>query len=260
MAKCFVIQPFDRDVFDRRYKDVFKPAIEEAGFEPYRVDEDPGVQIPIEEIERGIREAALCFAEITTDNANVWYELGFAIACGKPVVMVCERSRSKFPFDVQHRSIVIYDSGSVSDFETLKTRLVAKLGAIGNAPPSSIELQKFDQLQLQLFDRRIEVYDAVMDFASKLVQKGTVTQDDFTVYGKKARNARFLFNDEVQSYCDEIYKNAANLMVARGVTEAPGSPAYEEMSRSYGELMLWFTQELVSGANKIFSPFLRIRE
>jgi hypothetical protein len=86
MATCFVIQPFDRDRFDGRYKDTFKPAIEAAGFEPYRVDEDPTVSIPIEHIEKGIREAAVCFAEISLDNPNVWFELGYAIALVKPLV------------------------------------------------------------------------------------------------------------------------------------------------------------------------------
>jgi hypothetical protein len=125
MAKCFVIQPFDRDVFDSRYKDVFKLAIEEAGYEPYRVDEDPSVSIPIEQIEKVIREAAVCFAEISTDNANVWYELGYAFASRKPVLMVCERNaRQKFPFDVQHRSITLYDTRSPSDFQNLKTQII----------------------------------------------------------------------------------------------------------------------------------------
>jgi hypothetical protein len=102
MATCFVIQPFDGGKFDGRYKDTFKPAIIDAGFEAYRVDEDPSVSIPIEHIEKGIREAAVCFAEITIDKPNVWFELGYAIACRKPIVMVCERNaRSKFPFDVQ---------------------------------------------------------------------------------------------------------------------------------------------------------------
>jgi len=59
MERCFIIQPFDRDVFDGRYKDTFKSAIEEAGYEPYRVDEDPSVSIPVDRIEKGIREAAL---------------------------------------------------------------------------------------------------------------------------------------------------------------------------------------------------------
>jgi hypothetical protein len=44
--------------------------------------------------------------------------------------MVCERSRQKFPFDVQHRSIIIYDTGSSSDFDRLKIKIVAKLKAI----------------------------------------------------------------------------------------------------------------------------------
>ena len=78
MATCFVIQPFDQGKFDKRYADVYKPSIEAAGLEPYRVDKDPGVLVPIEAIERGIRSSAICLADITSDNPNVWYELGKA--------------------------------------------------------------------------------------------------------------------------------------------------------------------------------------
>lgn len=49
MSKCFVIQPFDKGRYDKCYEDVFAPAIHDAGLEPYRVDRDPGVTIPIEE-------------------------------------------------------------------------------------------------------------------------------------------------------------------------------------------------------------------
>ena len=51
---CFVIQKFDRGKFDKRYRDVFEPAIRAAGYEPYRVDRDLGASIPIEEIEKKI--------------------------------------------------------------------------------------------------------------------------------------------------------------------------------------------------------------
>jgi nucleoside 2-deoxyribosyltransferase len=128
MATCFVIQPFDSDVFDRRYREVFKPAIQAAGLEPYRVDEDPAATIPIDQIERGIRQAKVCFAEITTDNPNSWYELGYAIARGKQVVLVCaEDRRSRFPFDVQHRKIIQYRSGSPGDFEVLRAAITEHL-------------------------------------------------------------------------------------------------------------------------------------
>jgi hypothetical protein len=132
MATCFVIQPFDQGKFDKRYNDIYKPSIEAAGLESYRVDKDPGVLVPIEAIERGIRESAICLADITSDNPNVWYELGFAFAAARPVVMVCseERTGKKYPFDIQHRSIIPYLADSPSDFETLKRRLTEKLQAI----------------------------------------------------------------------------------------------------------------------------------
>jgi hypothetical protein len=143
MATCFVIQPFDRGKFDRRYKDTFKPAIEAAGFEPYRVDEDPSVSIPIEQIEKGIREAAVCFIEITTDKPNVWFELGYAIACSKSLVMVCEKdARPKFPFDVQHRNIIVYDTDAASDYTTLGKEIIERLKAIDKTEVALEKLSK----------------------------------------------------------------------------------------------------------------------
>lgn len=35
MEICFVIQPFDSAKYDKRYDDIYRPAIEAAGFEPY---------------------------------------------------------------------------------------------------------------------------------------------------------------------------------------------------------------------------------
>ncbi len=86
MATCFVIQPFDDGgKFDKRYKDVFDPAIREAGLEPYRVDNDPAVSVPIDNIQDGIRRASACLADITENNPNVWFELGYALSSDKEI-------------------------------------------------------------------------------------------------------------------------------------------------------------------------------
>lgn len=127
---CFVIQPFDNGPYDRRFEETYKPAIVAAGFEPYRVDQDPSASIPIEQIEKGIREAVFCFAEISEDNPNVWFELGLAIAYGKDVCLVCNEKRTKFPFDVQHRHIISYSTNAPSDFEVLRTKITERLFAI----------------------------------------------------------------------------------------------------------------------------------
>jgi hypothetical protein len=135
MTTCFVIQPFDSGKYDKRFRDIYKPAIEAAGLEAYRVDYDPAVLIPIDAIEKGIRQATICLADISADNPNVWYELGFAFASDKPVVMVCSQDRAggKYPFDIQHRSVIPYMADSPSDFDNLRESLTRKLKAISES-------------------------------------------------------------------------------------------------------------------------------
>ena len=99
MPTCFVIQPFSSK-FDKRYNEDYKPALEEAGLEPYRVDQDPSTEKLMDSIEKEICKATICLADITTDNPNVWYELGYAFAVGRSVIMVCSNERNgEYPFD-----------------------------------------------------------------------------------------------------------------------------------------------------------------
>ncbi len=148
MTTCFVIQPFDSGKFDKRFTDVYKPAIEAAGLEAYRVDKDHSVLVPIDAIEEGIRKAAVCLADITADNPNVWYELGFAFASGRPIVMVCsdERIGNKYPFDIQHRSIIPYLADSPSDFDKLRESLTSRIKALAQKGETLQRLAEADPI------------------------------------------------------------------------------------------------------------------
>ena len=125
MPTCFVIQPFDNK-FDKRFEDIYKPALKQAGLDAYRVDRDPGVEVPIDTIEERIRDADICLADITTNNPNVWYELGYAFATGRSTIMVCERERHGLPFDIQHRTVIQYGSDSQSDFHELQRKITER--------------------------------------------------------------------------------------------------------------------------------------
>lgn len=125
---CFVIQPFN-EIYDKRYEDIYDPAIRNAGLTPYRVDKDPSAKILIDQIEKKIDEAAICFADISIDNPNVWYELGYSFASRKDVVMVCDKQRKEFPFDVRHKSIITYSNDSKRDFDKLEKKITEKIQA-----------------------------------------------------------------------------------------------------------------------------------
>ncbi|MCH8827963.1 MAG: hypothetical protein IID45_00135 [Planctomycetes bacterium] len=61
----------------------------------------------------------------------MWFELGFAISSNKQVVLICSDERkTKFPFDVQHRSIIKYSTESARDFKELQTQITERIQAL----------------------------------------------------------------------------------------------------------------------------------
>src|SRR3984893_15078631 len=101
--RCCVFQLFDNGgPYDKRSVYVIEPAVKAGSLEPYRVDQDPAATVPIDTREEEIRRAPACIADISSDNPNVWYELGYASASNTPVVMICSKARTPLPFDIAH--------------------------------------------------------------------------------------------------------------------------------------------------------------
>lgn len=131
---CFVIQPFDGGKFDKRYDDVYKPAIMAAGLDAYRVDADDLAQVPIDTIEEKIQAATVCVADITLNNPNVWYEVGYAYASNKTVILVCSDERTEdYPFDVRNRNILNYKTESESDYQEFRQKLTKRIEKLKSA-------------------------------------------------------------------------------------------------------------------------------
>lgn len=105
--KAFVATQFD-DRFDRIWDQVIRRAAEEEGFHPIRIDEVTGANPILEDIQRHVAEAAVVIAEITPVNANVFYEVGYADALNKPLVLLAQRG-TKLPFDIQGYRTVFYE-------------------------------------------------------------------------------------------------------------------------------------------------------
>ena len=72
--------------FNAIYKDLIKPALEEAGYVVSRADSDLHQESILRRIIKGITGAKLIIAELTTLNPNVLYELGLFQASG---ILLC---------------------------------------------------------------------------------------------------------------------------------------------------------------------------
>lgn len=133
---CFVMMPFG-PWMDAYYREVYVPAIREAGMEPVRADELFSTGSVIEQIWEQISRAKVLLADLTDKNANVFYELGLAHAANKPVVFTTG-SLDDVPFDLRHLRIAVYDIRDPSWGEKLKDSLAVYLKAAKADPAKSV--------------------------------------------------------------------------------------------------------------------------
>lgn len=104
---CFVLMPFRPNWSERVYKNIFRPAIEKAGYQCQRSDES-GEQIITESIWTDICRSKVIVADLTGKNENVMYEIGIAHTVGKPVVLLSQNEIDP-PFDISHHRVHVYE-------------------------------------------------------------------------------------------------------------------------------------------------------
>ncbi|MDX1965974.1 MAG: hypothetical protein SFV23_02275 [Planctomycetaceae bacterium] len=128
--QLFVVMPFS-EPFDTFYRAVVRKVARHEGFEIVRVDEIRGPGNILEDIRRQIAAAHVVVAEISSPNPNVFYEVGYAHALNKPVILLARRSEDRvLPFDLRPYRVIFYDDtiGGKDEVErTLRDHLKAVL-------------------------------------------------------------------------------------------------------------------------------------
>lgn len=105
---AFVIMPFGKKKggdgslydFNAIYTQLIKPALEMAGFEAFRADEETTSGDILTDMFQELLLADLCIADMSIDNANVFYELGIRHAFRKRGIVHIQAGRAYMPFDV----------------------------------------------------------------------------------------------------------------------------------------------------------------
>lgn len=147
---CFVLMPFGKKPdatgimidFDAVYKELISPAIGEAGLEPIRADEEMAGGIIQKPMFERLILCPFAVADLTTANANVFYELGVRHAA-RPwsTVAIFYSGGARLPFDVADLRALPYKLNSAdtpadvaNDKAALVDRLVAAFKAAEDKP------------------------------------------------------------------------------------------------------------------------------
>lgn len=131
---CFILMPFGKKKddngktidFDKIYNDFIKAAIENAGLEPIRADEEQMGGIIHKPMYERLILCEYAVADLSTANANVFYELGIRHAIRPHSTISIFTSDTTLPFDISFLRSLPYDR-EPHNLESLKKQLTEKL-------------------------------------------------------------------------------------------------------------------------------------
>lgn len=117
-----------------------------------------------------------------------------------------------------------------------------------------------NKLKLDLFDRRLVVYEAARDYISSVMTSGKTTQEKEFEFLTGTRGAKWLFDDEIVQYLDEeLWHKICALGCLQ--SELDGMPAGEERTKkihAQADLKKWFVSQMKILDGK-FASYLTLR-
>jgi hypothetical protein len=172
IIKAFTIMPFAPE-FNPVYSAIERAAKDASTDDSHvvvkRLDEVSGAGRISDDLVAALKGAAFCIADLTGDNPNVMWEVGYAMGMGKAVITITQ-SISDLPFDLKDVRTIKYDVDDLN--ATLIYPLLKAIRATSDAcdkPPvfSTVELGS----------RRLDVLVSDVDGAEqRLAQAPSGTQ------------------------------------------------------------------------------------
>jgi hypothetical protein len=123
---------FDTPEYEALFRDVIEPVCSAEGLHAIRADSTYLPGLIIADLKKQIAESRLVIAEITPMNANVYYEVGYADALNKPLILIADRKDGTKPFDVQAYRTIFYEN-SIGGKKKVEADLKAHLQGIMNS-------------------------------------------------------------------------------------------------------------------------------
>ena len=129
----FVAMNFDDSLHDA-WSNGFDPGIRAAGFHPFRIDDKDYVGGITDEVMAEVRRSRFVVADYTGQKAGVYFEAGFALGLGLPVIPTCRAEEiGALHFDIKHLNTLTWTTpAELAD--RLAKRIRAVIGSGPNAP------------------------------------------------------------------------------------------------------------------------------
>ena len=193
---CFMIMPYgtkpasaapgsaapDKVNFDRLWEAALRPAIDKAGYEPVRANEDIGALIITEMIER-LAISDLVLADVSIPNGNVYYEVGIRHAAQKQGCIMTAATWSKPLFDIDQMRQIRYPLPveSISDETATEVIQIVEVAipvmSVGDSPFYQVfpQYPQYDAQRATAFKKSLE---ELSRFQAEIIAARSATGDE----------------------------------------------------------------------------------
>lgn len=90
-----------------RLREAIRKGIEEAGYIAVFIDEVPHNEFITPEIMKYIRDSRFVVVDLTHQNNGAYFEEGYAMGYGKPVIQLCQKD-TKLHFDIAQKNTIMW--------------------------------------------------------------------------------------------------------------------------------------------------------
>jgi hypothetical protein len=105
--RCLVLTPFSPEAWP--VWDSIRLVLQEQGVDPFVYQHQGTFQVT--------RDFDLIIADVTGGNPNVMFELGVAMASGKPILPIVNRMQGSVPHSLAGYLFLIYDTAQPGDLQ-----------------------------------------------------------------------------------------------------------------------------------------------
>lgn len=175
---CFVLMPFGKKKaaggveldFDAVYQQLIEPSIRQADLEPHRADEEMNDGVIHKAMFERLILSRYAIADLTTANANVFYELGVRHALRPWTTVLVFAEGTRLPFDVAPLHAFPYQvtaNGAPTDIDTVRAAIVKRLCGARDPRPDipifqlveGMHLTEPDHTKTDIFRDRVRYSD-----------------------------------------------------------------------------------------------------
>jgi hypothetical protein len=181
LKKCFIISPIGQDGSptrkrsDQVFRHIIEPVCLSNGYTPVRVDQINDTDSINQTIINHLVQSELVISDLTDHNPNAFYETGYRLALGKPLIQLIEEGQN-LPFDVAGTRTIFYNLLDLDKVSMVKDKLTETIKTVTmNSDRTNSENHDIkhnpEERDSRIFSLLLDIKDSIQNLKTEIVNK-----------------------------------------------------------------------------------------